>query len=601
MNNLGIVVKIQGEKAIVVSEAGIFERVQHREGMFVGQKILYGDKDIIDKKKKYKYFIPAIASIASVFILLMSYFKFFYNDPIYAYIAVDINPSLELMINKDNTVIDVTALNEDGEIVLSNVKYKGELLEKVVYKIIKNSEEQGIIVKSEKKEIVLISTAFADKKQPAEKELFNDRLITSLKNEIDKEPDNNIDIQFVEVSIDTRKLASETEVSMGKYLIYEKAKEKGKDIPISVLKSSNLNKLIEENDIDIYELTLEEHENIKAAAPIPVDGQKPIPTQAEEMPTKNQKPAVTPKVPVETSVPQATPTSTPIKTLEPTASAPISTPVETLESTTPAPISTPTKAPEPTTSAPTSTPTKTPEPTTSAPTSTPTKTPEPTSMPTKVPESTTPAPTSTPTKAPEPTTPVPTSTPTKGPEQPTTPAPTSTPTKTPEPTTPTPTSTITPTKAPEGQQSIKVQTYNDNAVTGTDSIYLNIRVVNTGDEEIDLSDVKVRYYYTKDDNGEQKFICDWSTVGISNVKGEFIEMSSSVTNADTILEISFLDSAGVLKPGRIARLRIRVFKDDWSHYVQSNDYSFNQSANNFVDWERVTGYISGSLVWGKEP
>ena len=85
----------------------------------------------------------------------------------------------------------------------------------------------------------------------------------------------------------------------------------------------------------------------------------------------------------------------------------------------------------------------------------------------------------------------------------------------------------TPTGAPKGEKSIKIQTYNDNAVSKTDSIYLNIRVYNTGDEEIDLSDIKVRYYYTKDDDKEQKFICDWSTVGVSNIKAAFIEMPSS--------------------------------------------------------------------------
>src|SRR5690606_37155955 len=109
MTNFGIIVKIQGKNVIVVSEAGLFEMIKYREGMFVGQKIFYSGKDIISKKQKYKYFIPAIASIAAIFILLMSYFKFFYTDKIYAYIAVDINPSIELMVNEDSIVIDAVA------------------------------------------------------------------------------------------------------------------------------------------------------------------------------------------------------------------------------------------------------------------------------------------------------------------------------------------------------------------------------------------------------------------------------------------------------------------------------------------------------------
>ncbi|HHX18137.1 MAG TPA: anti-sigma factor domain-containing protein, partial [Clostridium sp.] len=351
MANLGIIVKIQEKSAIVVSEAGLFEMIKYREGMFVGQKVFYSEKDIISKKQKHKYFIPAIASVAAIFILLMSYFRFFYSDEIYAYIAVDINPSLELMINEDSIVIDAVAFNEDGEMILNNIKYKGRLLERVVYNIIKNSEEQGFILKSQEKEIVLISTAFEDKKQPVEKELFNDKLINNLKNEIDKELDDNIDIQFVEVPINKRRLASETEVSMGKYLIYEKVKEKGKDIPIDVLKSSSLNQLIKENDIDIHKLALGDNEDREEITATP----KATHTQEEEVPADSATPT---KAPAKTPEVEATPTKEPAKTPE-------------VEAT---PTKEPTKTPE-AEATPTKEPTKTPE-AEATPTKEPTKTPE---------------------------------------------------------------------------------------------------------------------------------------------------------------------------------------------------------------------------------
>ena len=171
MANFGIIIKIQGKIAIVVSEAGLFEMIKYRQGMFVGQKVVYTDKDIISKNKKHRYFISAIARIAAVFILLMSFFKFFYSDEIYAYIALDINPSLELMVNEDTIVIDAIAFNEEGKMVLDGIKYKGGPLEKVVYNIIKNSEEKGFI-KGQEKEIILISTAFENNKRQAVKKNY---------------------------------------------------------------------------------------------------------------------------------------------------------------------------------------------------------------------------------------------------------------------------------------------------------------------------------------------------------------------------------------------------------------------------------------------
>ncbi|MDQ2085857.1 cellulose binding domain-containing protein [Herbivorax sp. ANBcel31] len=605
MNSLGIVVKVQGKSAIVVSEAGLFEMIKYREGMFVGQKVFYSEKDMISKREKYKYLIPVIAGIASIFILMMSYFRFFHTDDVYAYIALDINPSLELIINENSTVIDVVALNEDAEIVINDINYKGTLLEKVVYDIIRNSKDQGFIVKSDKREIVLISTAFDNTEQPVQNQVFNNKLISNLRSEINKDFYYDVDIQLMEVPINKRHLASETKVSMAKYLIYEKAKEKGNDISIDVLKSASLNELIEEGDIDINKLTLkiDEHEENKPTpkeTPEPTATPTPVPKETPE-PTATPTPA-----PKETSEPTATPTPVPKETPEPTAT-PTPAPKET-----PEPTATPTPAPKETpepTATPTPAPKETPEPTvtptpapkeTSEPTVTPTPAPKETSEPTATPApKETPKPTATPAPTPK-ETPEPTATPAPTPKE--TPEPTATPAPTPKDTPePTPTETPAPTEKPKEEHNIRVQIYNDNAVSKTDSIYLNVRVINTGDQEIDLSDVKVRYYYTIDGYSEQEFICDWSTVGLSNVKGEFIEMSSPVDGADTILEMSFSDSAGILEPGDFVRFRVRASKNDWSHYIQSKDYSFNASANNFVDWERITGYISGSLEWGQEP
>jgi hypothetical protein len=56
-----------------------------------------------------------------------------------------------------------------------------------------------------------------------------------------------------------------------------------------------------------------------------------------------------------------------------------------------------------------------------------------------------------------------------------------------------------------------------------------------------------------------------------------------------------------LAAGASADVRIRVLKADYSNFDQSNDYSFNPSNTNYVDWIKTTGYISGALSWGAEP
>lgn len=149
--------------------------------------------------------------------------------------------------------------------------------------------------------------------------------------------------------------------------------------------------------------------------------------------------------------------------------------------------------------------------------------------------------------------------------------------------------------------SFKVQFYNQNTAAITDQLYLDFQLVNTGSSAIALSNIKIRYWYTEDGTKAQNFYCDYSSVGISNITGTLVTMSTSQTNADNYLEIGFTSGAGTLASGASLQIQSRVAKSDWSNYTQTNDYSFNSSATSDVDWIKVTGYSSGTLIWGTEP
>jgi DUF1680 family protein len=165
--------------------------------------------------------------------------------------------------------------------------------------------------------------------------------------------------------------------------------------------------------------------------------------------------------------------------------------------------------------------------------------------------------------------------------------------------TPTPAAPVTPTPGTPG--AIKVQFYNQNTAPANSQIYMNFQLVNTGSSAVTLSNVKMRYWYTAEGTQAQSFWCDYSPVSSSNVTGNFVKMGTAKTGADTYLEIGFTSGAGNLAAGASTQVQCRCAKSDWSNYTQSNDYSFNSSASSYVDWIKVTGYVSGALVWGSEP
>lgn len=162
--------------------------------------------------------------------------------------------------------------------------------------------------------------------------------------------------------------------------------------------------------------------------------------------------------------------------------------------------------------------------------------------------------------------------------------------------TPVPTATPVPTTG-----SITVQFYNQSTAATSNQIYLNIKLINTGNSALTLANVKIRYYYTIDGAKTQNFYCDYSPIGSSNVNGTFVTMSTAKTGADTYIEVGFTSGAGSLAAGGNITIQARVAKSDWTNYTHTNDYSFNSSATTFVDWTKVTGYVSGTLQWGIEP
>lgn len=152
-----------------------------------------------------------------------------------------------------------------------------------------------------------------------------------------------------------------------------------------------------------------------------------------------------------------------------------------------------------------------------------------------------------------------------------------------------------------GSGSIKVQMYNSTVTAATNTLNPRVRLINTGASAINLSDVKLRYYYTIDGEKAQSFWCDWSHVGSSNVTGTFVKLATPLTGADTYLEIGFTSGAGSLAAGASIDIQIRVNKSDWTNYTQTGDYSFDPTHTTYADWSKITGYVSGAIQWGVEP
>ena len=160
----------------------------------------------------------------------------------------------------------------------------------------------------------------------------------------------------------------------------------------------------------------------------------------------------------------------------------------------------------------------------------------------------------------------------------------------------------TPNSSPIPTGDLKVQYKTDDTGDNDNQIRAQFKVVNNGTEPVSLNDVKVRYYYTIDGDATQQFNVDYAALGSENVSGSFVKLEPALPGADYYFEIAFAPTAGTLEPGEDSGdIQIRINKSDWSNYAEADDYSRDASKTSYADWDKVTAYVGGSLVWGIEP
>lgn len=157
------------------------------------------------------------------------------------------------------------------------------------------------------------------------------------------------------------------------------------------------------------------------------------------------------------------------------------------------------------------------------------------------------------------------------------------------------------TEQPPVTGDIKVQMFNGSLGNTVNTLNPRIKLTNTGSNDIDLSAVQIRYYYTSNGNQDQQLFVDWSSAGTGNVTGTFAKLDTAKPTADTYAEWGFTNGAGVLAAGQSIEIQTRISKTDWTNYSQSDDYSFNATATTYVDSPLTPAYIGGTLAWGVEP
>ncbi|WP_313960555.1 anti-sigma factor domain-containing protein [Bacillus thuringiensis] len=216
--NKGIVMDIKKHNVVVLTPNGEFITFNRKAHSYmIGEEISFDEEE----QRSPRFTMPSFLKSASILVAcLLCVFLFFYNQPeekAFAYVSVDINPSLEASVTKDLRVIDLRACNDDGRRILKEMKqWENKHVQDVIRTIIKQSQEDKYLTND--KEVMLTAVA-KDKSLGPQLE----KAMQELKKEYEIK---HITVEYQSSTMQIREDAKKAGVGTGVYIKQENEKQK---------------------------------------------------------------------------------------------------------------------------------------------------------------------------------------------------------------------------------------------------------------------------------------------------------------------------------------------------------------------------------------
>lgn len=219
----------------------ILSQCDDREGNVVEMKTK-------ENKTKSDWLKP-LTSIAAAIVLLAgtafgaSYYQKTFT--VYSLVTLDVNPSIEIEANKNDIVLAVRGLNEDGENILSKqeiegTNLKGENLETAAKELASKMAEEGYLTEMKNSLLVSVQNPDAEKSEELE-----NTLMESIKEALgEKGIDAAVLGQTLTENEDLKALAAELGISLGKTEFISSIIENHSEFSYEELAKLSINELL---------------------------------------------------------------------------------------------------------------------------------------------------------------------------------------------------------------------------------------------------------------------------------------------------------------------------------------------------------------------
>ncbi|MEA4960707.1 anti-sigma factor domain-containing protein [Lutispora sp.] len=153
----GVVIKLNRDRATLMAEDCTFCDIKAFKGMYQGMEICFNDVDILKRRLVFRANRYVNAACFMLLVFCSYLFLSFYQENIaaYAYVGIDINPSIELALNKKGIIIGSRGLDEEGKELLDKINIKKMDGVEGVKQIIAKTIDMNYLDKDDSNEITL--------------------------------------------------------------------------------------------------------------------------------------------------------------------------------------------------------------------------------------------------------------------------------------------------------------------------------------------------------------------------------------------------------------------------------------------------------------
>ncbi len=244
----GLIIEINEDYISVMTKGMEMKKIKHKEGCKIGEEIYFHREDYI-AKNNIIYWKPM--AVAAMLFLAISVGGIGYamQNTVYSVVSLDINPSVQMELNRNDKVIGLEALNEDAEDIITE-EMIGQDVEDVLKQLVAKSNELGYL---ESEGVLLISTV--------EKRNDNDDIDEFLVELIKTDDFKDFNVVLTEATVEELAEADDENVSVGirkLERIRDNASETGKTNRSEVMSVRAFFDSIEKID-----LLIEADENVK--------------------------------------------------------------------------------------------------------------------------------------------------------------------------------------------------------------------------------------------------------------------------------------------------------------------------------------------------